>query len=480
MKNQISRSAYLKKLGVFLGFFVLFSLAPLLSPKKVDTANLSSTKDTLETSRLSFYSSLEGDHTAGSTLITIDTTNHPSKNTANLHSGDTVYIGSSGDNPYTITDILNSAQFTINKGLNSLDKDDTDPIYVKRTAVHTVNFTTASAVANGSFRIKIPVSSTLGDRNDGIPDPDGFDANFITTGDLTAPGSGDGYTFSSPTIGIGGTSPCTSGYWCFNFPYTGTGGTGVSFSGTGDQFVIGSTNKMINPSPGGTHTVGTADNYSVIIENLDGSNNVVDSTAVSLGIIESVRVTATVDPSITFIVGGVGTGGTPCGLGSLSVGTSAYVVPFGSLTLNTFSNAAQTLTVTTNATSGYAVTIQEDDQLGKDGAVSPYIQDTSCAATPCSHTTPRDWTSASSYPGFGYSLQEVTADAAAFEYDDSGTFYAKQLPAIADPDVVQTVMSGSTVASSEQIYVCYRIAVGPSQQAGDYENLVTYIATGTF
>lgn len=463
-----------------LFFFGFFSI-PLLAPKKVDTLNLTSTRDTLETSRLSFHSSLEGGHSVGAAIITIDTSNHPSKSTANLHSGDSVYIGTSGDNPYTIADVISNNQFSITTGLNAADDDDTDPIYVKRYSTHTVQFVTASAIPNGTFRIRVPVSTTDAYRDDSNPDTDGFDMGVITTGDMTAPSNeGTAYVFGAVSIGIGGTSPCPANFWCFNFPYTGAGMAGVGFTGANKQFIIGDTNKIMNPSPDASHTIGTADSYNIIAENLDASNTVIDSTTMAVGVIESVRVTATVDPSITFTIAGVGSGGTPCGLGSLSVGTSAYEVPFGSLTLNTFSNASQTLTVSTNAVSGYVVTAQEDDQLGKDGSTTPNIIDTACGGTPCTETTARDWTSASSYPGFGYSLQEETSGAAAFEYNDSGTFYAKQFAAIADPDTAQTIMSGSTIASSELINVCYRVAVTSTQEAGDYENLVTYIATGKF
>ena len=165
---------------------------------------------------------------------------------------------------------------------------------------------------------------------------------------------------------------------------------------------------------------------------------------------------------------------------STDVTTTATGVPFGTMALNTFKTLAQTLTVSTNAASGYAVTTIENDQLGKDGGTSTFIADTPCDTGPCTHTTQQDWETATNN-GFGYSLDNDDAAAIDFEYNSAGTFDAKQFPSTADgSEDPESLFSSTTVANAENANVCYRLSIGATQAAGDYENNITYTATATF
>ncbi len=455
----------------------------LALPPKLDSANLTAAKDTLSTSRLSYYNSLNGAHTAGTTIIKVNTSGMPSVSTANLFTGDSVWIGDAGTgSTYTVDDIIDTDEFQITAALGSGDNDSGDLVIASRSATHTLAFTTATAIPNGLIRVLIP--SGANGVNDGIPNHDGFDFNSIVAGDLTGPSSGGVTSWESPTATVSGGTGCSAGNHCFEARYNGTNSVNAALT-----FAIGDggATDLINPTPATGHTAGTADTYTVTIQHRGAMTDqypLLDQTTIKIAVIESVRVTATVDPTITFTIAGVSSGATSCGV-STDVTTTATGVPFGTMALNTFKTLAQTLTVSTNASSGYAVTTLENDQLGKDGSTSPFIADSTGDGS-MTHTTQDDWNTATNN-GFGYSIDNDDAATPAFQYSDTsggscatGAFCAKQFAATADTEAAQTIFSSTTVANAENADVCYRLSIGATQAAGDYENNITYTATATF
>lgn len=477
------------KTALLLFILALINIGFFVRPSVTESANLTQVKDTLQTSRLSFAGRVKSPTAAGSSHVWIYTTGTDefySISTVNLHAGDSLTIGSG---TYTIVDIIDDDEFTVTPVLAAGDADDTDPIYFKSKAQHVITFYTASAIANGYFTILLPANTTTSTSNNGSPDDSGFDFNdtdYPTDPDITVTGTNTtGYNFVAGVATPSSEASCnslytTGAYHCFEVHYSGSGSVGTPITIT-----IGSTdgsNTPILPSPTNTHNVGTADSYTFQLRHYDDNDNLIDQTNGQIALIEAVRVTATVDPTITFTIAGVTADtGTYCGVTRTvaSVDTTAYSVPFGSLSLNTFTDAVQNLTVSTNANYGYVVTAAEDDELGKDGATTPFIPDTTCDTGPCTISSEQDWATASNN-GFGYSLQNVDAASISFEYNDSGTFLSRPFANLADNETPQTLFYSSTVADSENAYVCYRISVGATQAAGDYENIIIYRATASF
>lgn len=461
---------------------VIATLVTLVNPTILNGANLTSVKDTLQTSRLSVNARVDATGTTvGSSNVKLKTSASAPANTistGNLRAQDSVVIGTG---TYTVVDIIDTDEFTVTPVLAAGDADDNDPIYLKVKPRHTVQFTTASAVANGYFQILLPADTTT--PNDGNPDDQGYD--FNTTVDVTAPSDvGSTFDFVAGVATAAGATGCTSpaNYHCFEFHYSGTGAVGQAFT-----LYIGNangTNTPIAPATGTAHTEGTADTYPILVRQFAASTDPnsatpIDATSARVAHIEAVRVTATVDPTISFSIAGISSGATRCGV-STDVTTTATSVPFGGMALNTFKTLAQDLTVSTNASSGYVVTSSENDQLGLGGATTPFIPDTTCDGGTCSESIAVEWTTATNN-GFGYSLENVDAASIAFEYDTSGdTFRSKQFADITGAETPQTIFSSTTVANAENAYVCYRLSVGATQAAGDYENQITYTATGTF
>ncbi len=472
----------MSKLLVGYSALILTTLFTLVNPTVLSGANLTSVKETLQSSRRSVNARVDATGTTvGSSNVKLKTVASAPANTVstgNLRAQDSLVIGTG---TYTVVDIIDADEFTVTPVLASGDADDNDPIYLKMRPRHTIQFTTASAVANGYFQVLLPADTTT--PNDGNPDDQGYD--FNTTVNVTAPTDvGSTFDFVAGVATAAGATGCTSpaNYHCFEFHYSGAGAVGQAFT-----LYIGNTNGSntpIAPATGTAHTEGTADTYPILVRQFAASTNPnsatpIDATSARVAHIEAVRVTATVDPTISFSIAGIASGATRCGV-STDVTTTATSVPFGGMSLNSFKTLAQDLTVSTNASGGYVVTSSENDQLGLGGATTPFIPDTTCDGGTCTESTAAEWDTATNN-GFGYSLENVDAASIAFEYDTSGdTFRSKQFADITGAETPQTIFSSSTVANAENAYVCYRLSVGATQAAGDYENQITYTATGTF
>lgn len=481
------------------GVVVLSVFVALCFPAQLESANLITVKDTLSTSRLSFHGRIDATGTTvGSSHVTIQTSTGldsaseqaNSISTGPLKAQDSLTIGA---NTYTIVDIIDADEFTVSPVLIAGDADSNDPIYLNVKPVHTITFTTPSAVAGGFFQILLPADANASTAYDGKADDQGFD---MTTGGVTVTGTdvGSTYDFVAGVATRSGDTGCTApaNYHCLEVHYSGTGAVSQAIT-----IAIGSgANTPIAPATGTSHTEGTADTYPVLIKNFSygvdpNSVSPIDSSSVRIAVIESVRVTATVDPTISFTIAGItANSGSYCGVtrDGFSPDSTATSVPFGSISnLETFYDAVQDLTVTTNAASGYVVTAQENDEMSRDGLGTTIIPDTPGDATAAFNNSD-DWETATNN-GFGYSLENIDAAAITFEWDSNafedcnsdiaGDFCARQF-AIAGSETAQTLFSSTTVASTENAYVCYRLSIDPTQAAGDYENQITYIATGTF
>jgi hypothetical protein len=271
---------------------------------------------------------------------------------------------------------------------------------------------------------------------------------------------------------------------------------------------------LINPAPGTTHHIGIADTPRIVIQHHNDQFQAVDQTTVAVGLIEAVKVTATVAPQITFQIIGVtsGTSGLCDQASNTTVTTTPNLVPLGELLISTFTYAAQGLSISTNAANGYAVTVRENDQLGRNGGactgdtgdsgpLDPRTANTACipdtlgdgASTGATgddmtHTAPAEWSS-TSWKGFAYTMEDVnsvTGMTEAFEYstnsgncDGTGNCY-KQFADEENSEAAQTLISATAPADNHNVYVCYKAVIGNTQAAGDYENFLTYIATATF
>ncbi len=517
--SKTIRFIYKAILFIFIFFQASFFFL-IKAPIQIDAGNLYSASDTLSNSRLSYYGKVSGAHTAGVTSVAITTSRTsylpPDINTNhlfpldNLSLGPNGYCDTAGTTKCQVSTIQDTSHLTLIKGLR-VGVSDGDTIYATQSAIHSLAFTTQTSVVNGNIRVYVPAGgSSSATSQDGAPDGgnnSGFDLNALTTAasHSLCPTEGSvSWTSATPTITayqlVGSTY-----YHQFDCPYTGTLTTNALTMTIGDN-----TGKMVNPAPKATstytHAQGTADTYNVKFLLQDASSNTIDDVIVTVSPIEAVLVSATVNPSLTFTIAGQNTG-TICGQTLDVTAATAYSVPFGDVTTtNAFLDAAQKLTISTNAPYGYTVKVAEDDEMSfdKDGNGVPEITlaDSTCdSGEACTHATSGDWRETTS-TGFGYSIENIDVTTVPFQYTsgtgtgnctDSG-YCAKNFGCVdylnpTSPTACGTndsatapvtVASSTTVASSEDMYMCYRLNVAATQQAGYYQTRIYYIATGTF
>lgn len=484
MKSKFFISGSL--LAVFLIFFYSFKVKSVQS-----VVAMTNVKDTLSNSQLSFFGILGDGNSATETIVRLNTgtTAAPSFSTANLFIGDTIAIGNTGPGTsqpvtnYIIEDIGNTGTFFINTGLGTDNIWEGAPVIATRSAVHTLTFTPTQNFTTGKFQFLIRATSSLGKEQDGLPDQDGFDLGMdigttiglgtrLKTDDITCPLSG--------TASIGTTEIVNS------IPYhviTCSLSAGVTnVPDTSYTMIIGrdlsAGSQLINPSPSSNRlTTGNADIYTYIIRHLDSSSVTQESTQGKIAIVEAVRVTATVDPSITFTISntGVGVGATPCNntLGASAANTTATSVAFGSLTFGAFNDLAQRLSCITNSKNGYVVTVYENTVM-RNPSTGTTIPDTNCDGA-CTTDTVAAWSSDTSHSEWGYSIQNLTVGVTAFEYTSGYKAFG------IGSSNAKTIMSNtSTPTATEIAYICYRLTASTTQEAGNYENKLVYTATSTF
>ena len=478
----INQASFVAKFSLNLGLSLLLALTLAVKPHRLESANLTNASDTLQTSRLSYHAQLAAGHSVGDTLIKIDTAaSTPNTSTTGLMPGDTITIGS---NTYTIQDIIDANEFTITSGLVSGDETAGTAVYYKSYSRHDIAFTSTTSVTDGAIRVYIQAPDTTASSNDGNPDGGanaGFDLNSLTSASITCPTpTNSSITFTTPTATRSGdtASGGVNGWHTFECAFSGT----LQANDILSNFYIGTATgntRLINPAPKSSHTVGTADTYKVkieILDSMDNSRRVIDSIQLSIANIESVRVTATVDPIISMTICGADTctdvvpGSTVDGetlstnTGATSTSTS---VALGILSLSAARLQAQKITIATNASSGYTLTAIDDGDLRKG---SDTINDVVTPPTaPAVLNTPG--TEAYGIHPSGSHVNTTTwGSGGATTNKYSGT----------DTTTAITLASTTGPSAATATYVTYKVNISETTAQGTYSHVITYIATGTF
>lgn len=482
-------------LGLVVVFIATFTTLHIYFTKKAASLSMTAATVTLANSRLSYKAGIASG-TSGASVVTIDSSANADNNTNHLFPGDVVCFTDPGQNgclgstTYTVGSIVDGTHFNTTAPLGAT-LDANGYVVATQSGNWTLTFTDVAQVPiGGSLVVTIPMADNV-TGNNAIPDSGaatpsgGFDLGRLGPSNFAFPsGSCTAANWGTPVIATGsGTTDHT---------VTWTRATGACAASTAFSVLIGGPG-IVNPAPVTAHNQGTADVYGVTISTKDNSGNILDTIVPRAAPVEAVLISGTVDETLSFIVAGLNSG-TYCG--NTTVTTTATSVPWGHPAANSFIYAAQQLTVNTNAASGYAVTIEENDQMGKNGNVctgtapssgnytfsaGTCIRDTVCSASACSETAAADWTNATSYPGLGYSLASQTGTDAPFFYNElTRTWSAKSLADKQGGDTAQTIMSNTAPVSGNSIYVCYRIAIPGTQPAGYYYNIAKYTATATF
>jgi len=475
-----------------LSGIVFFGLKPFLSPIK--SASVSNLKDELSTAQLSYFGRLDSNNVAGNSLITVMTStgSAPSNNNYNLFIGDTLAIANAttGSTQYVVSDTTGTNSILLTENIDNLNAYVNHYVVATRSAIHKVSFSPESSISDGKWQVLLKASNLSGETpNDGMPDQGGFDAYGLQASDITCPWGGTASVGTTVVLTSGISVGATGPYHLITCSLP-TGGTNPVGSTAPDTIIIGNTHQLINPAPAISHTIGqanaSADTYTFIVRHTDSSGTIInnDTTIGKIALTESVKVTATIDPTITFYIDAIGTstpGLTRCGT-TISAGasqTTSTSVNFGSISLGQFNTLAQRFTCSTNAINGYVIQVFENKPLTITSiGDTTTIPDTSCDSSPaCDINNPEEWDTNSSASQFGYSLEAINSSPIAFEA--STNFTAK--PFGIGYNNAQVIMNrDSTPSTEDKGYICYRVTASNFQQAGTYQNQISFIATATF
>ncbi|MDO8340426.1 MAG: hypothetical protein Q7T59_00450, partial [Candidatus Woesebacteria bacterium] len=484
----------------------------ILPSKKTHSANFTAASASLSNSRFSYRAGVASG-TSGASLVTIDASGNADNTTNHLFPKDIVCATNSieggcvGNVNYTVANIVAVGGTTFNTTTAlSATLEANGFLVATQSGSIAISFTTTTEVPiGGTLLITIPAAKpgTAGRASDGIPDTaasianNGFDFSTIAAGDVTVSDialcTSAGWGAATVTAGNGTSTDHTISF---------TRATATCAASKAVTVTIDNAPGVINPAPLTTHTQGQADAYQINIKTRDGSTNTLDQSDVTIAPVEGVLISATVDETLSLTVAAVtADSGSYCGItrDANSIDSTATSVPWGTLSPTYGStteahNANQQITISTNASAGYNIYIEENDQMGKDGVACTgnggesvnCIQDTVCKTAPeCTESTLQDWTAdPSSYVGLGYSLQNVPGTTSAiFDWNGAGDtdiFNAKQIADIAAAETRQSIMYKATPADADSAYICYRIDITATQPAGYYYNKVKYTAIPIF
>lgn len=151
---------------------------------------------------------------------------------------------------------------------------------------------------------------------------------------------------------------------------------------------------------------------------------------------------------------------------------SDVAINLGSLIAQSPSTDANTLTVRAGGAGGYQVLAYENHPLKiHQGAEIP---DTLCDNGNCTEASAEVWSQNTTY-GFGFNINGNDTPS-----DFVDTTYFRQFANDEDNEIHQTVMEKTGVTSQSQATVTYKVNISGSQEAGQYETGIVYIAIPTY
>lgn len=225
----------------------------------------------------------------------------------------------------------------------------------------------------------------------------------------------------------------------------------------------------------------TATTSQVInIAHYDVAGNLAERVQVVVQIIDNVWMTARVDATLNFIIAGINANNTVNGVTCTGTST-ATTVPFGTLVPTASSTVCQELKVTTNSSAGFVVTVEQDDEMTSDGGdnINSFKDAIDGAGLAVAETwispatvLDNNWT----YGHMGLTSDDV--DVVGMDY--TGAKYAGLVGSSVMNVMTHNGPADGSTQSKGRAAVAYTAEINALQQAGDYENTLTYIATPTY
>ena len=219
--------------------------------------------------------------------------------------------------------------------------------------------------------------------------------------------------------------------------------------------------------------------YLVRIQTEDLSSNIIERSNVNVAITDGVAMTAYVDATLQFVVSGTSSNVDINGIVTTATST-ATSTNFGTLVVDATSTIGQTLAVSTNASQGYYVTVEQNHELIN--ATGDTINSFNNSPDGTASTSPIDWENPTglldakdTYGHMGLS----TSDA-----DLGGGWSTNKYVGLSStsPMVVMSHSGPADGLTQNKGFsaIAYTVKVSALQEAGDYSSVLTYICTPTY
>lgn len=320
----------------------------------------------------------------------------------------------------------------------------------------------------------------------------------VTISDSRAGQTGVSHTFTfttatTDTIATVQMQYCTTASGACSTPsgISTTDATQGSISGLGTSSSDFSTNGTINltvtspvsissgttitlPYTGITNPITANSSFFVRLTTKNGSAQTIDSTVVAFAVLtsSSLLVTANVGATFSFEIAPITTGSVNGASVTVS-DTTASTVPFGVLNSGSSAVAAHDITVTTNASNGYVVTIKSSDPPLTDSS-NNIDTFTGTNASPTTWSAPAG-SSANVNTGFtGYTTEDTSL------CTGTGSRFSSNKWAGPETTPYEVMCNTNAVLTGETIRVGWKAEVNGIQPAGQYSGTFILVATPTY
>lgn len=239
--------------------------------------------------------------------------------------------------------------------------------------------------------------------------------------------------------------------------------------------------KVTNPSK--VAAAGTADIYDVSVETQNSAATVQDTGSSRVAIQDAQSVSASVNTVLTFSVAGVAGGGNCVGTGprtnNTGAASTATTIPFGVLEPLARHQTCQTLTIATNAPSGYSAYVVQNGNLiagsddidqFKDGSRVDEASATAWTAPAVSAQNEN------THGHFGYTSSDTDAFASADNFAGVPTGPA----AGAAPVTTGLVCKNTAATTGDTCTAEFDVEISALQPAGSYTSELQYIVVPTY
>lgn len=477
-------------------YTLLVVSAFLLFTRNSDAASFSSASATLTTSRPSASSPLSANAAAGAGQLSIfnNGSHFLASDSARIVRGTGIVSNNNlavASQSGALTTVYLATTLGTAAGAGA------DILMMPITAMHMVSFKTSTSIPSGG---KIVITYPGAANNTASPSASTFAFNNLTAANVVSePATGcnspAGVTISSPTI-----TCTTSGVIGANTVVTILIGCSAQTNGSCTTQVP----TLINPTKSSSSTCSgspescTADVWKIGIRSTDASDITLDNSTVGVGIEESVIVRATIDPSLSFsitgiangtLLSGVNTGCSQADTTNTGITSAATDVNLGVLSIApaanvTISNiAAQNLTVATNGANGYSITATSSGSLRNPATGFFFNTSTNPVAFPAS--------------GHFFGLHACGMDTDLVRWNSTaptdcntrvsgstGNVCQYAWPTATGPMLIAEDTTGPVgeviTAGNGKTIVSYAATQDVTLPPGEYQTVVTYVATPSF